>query len=277
LAILLLNYSRSGGTLLSSILGKFDNVVLVSEVNPTANATSSVKEQVKDWYGIEIANGSYTEMITELNEYCLLHNKTLVIRDFSFVDFTPHALNGFEVMNRFSSIQELKNTIPLKVFSFVRNAFDIWISRNCPPHFSIGYLNYVEQLISLQIPIFKYEDFCNNSETELAKICDFIGIKYNKQHLQTPNNYQNITGDNLMKAQSRGRLLNQITPLKRKQIPRLWIKKISTDLPLKKANKLLSYDPNFNAVEMEQDNLEWINYLKWTFYRYQNPSLFHEF
>ena len=277
MAILLLNYSRSGGTLLSSVLARLDNVVLVSEVNPVSNAYTSVKEQVKEWYGIDISDGSFTEMIKELNDFCTRNNKTLIIRDYSFVDFTPNSINDFQPKSNFSALVELQNHIPLQVISFVRDAYDVWISRNCPPKFSEGYLKYVEQLMELKIPIFKYEDFCENPEIELSKICDSVNIRYDKKHLENPSKYQNITGDNQMEESSRGRKLNQISRLKRKQIPKKWSVKAGSDIQLKEANKMLSYGTDFDDVEIDKKDLDWVNSLKWMLNRYRNPSLFHEF
>ena len=277
MAILLLNYSRSGGTLISSVLGKLKNVVLVSEVNPVSNASSSVKEQVKKWYGIDISSGSFKEMVIELNGYCVTNNKILIIRDFSFVDFTPHLKNDFIPSNHFSIILELQKEISLNIFSFVRNGIDVWISRNCPFHFSDGYLIFVKNLVGLNIPIFKYENFCAEPEKELIKICKTIGISYDPSALIDPNGHNNVTGDNQLKSTSRGRKMNMIKTLKRKQIPEKWVKRALLDKNLLEANRILNYNFRFNESEFETNDPDWINSLKWALKRYRNPSHFHEF
>tara|TARA_R110002050_G_scaffold158191_2_gene286987 strand:- start:13976 stop:14743 length:768 start_codon:yes stop_codon:yes gene_type:complete len=254
-----------------------DGVILLSEVNPNTSASLSIKKQVKDWYGIDIRKGTYLEMVLELNEYCQQNQKILVIRDFSFADFTPHVLNNFEPEYEFSSVKILEGVIPLTIISFVRDAYDVWISRNCPPNFSTGYLKFAKKLVALKAPIFKYENFCDFPEMELAKMCKTMGITYEKAALEKPNSYKNITGDNQIKKVSRGRKLNNIARLKRKQIPQKLLAIGKADTLLQKANLALNYPKNFSDEEMDTKYPNWIIAIKWSWFRYRNPSHFHTY
>ena len=173
--------------MLSTVLGQLDDVILVSEVNPINNASSTILTQVEQWYNVDIKTSPFKESVIELETYCLRNKKTLIIRDFSFVDFTPHEMNSFKPALAFSSLRELQSVIDLRVISFVRDEYDIWISRNFPPQFSLYYLKYVEQIIGLDYPVFKYEDFCKEPESEIRKTCKEIKIDFKIEVLNKPN------------------------------------------------------------------------------------------
>ena len=277
MAVLILNYSRSGGTLLSSVLGQLDDVILVSEVNPVCNASSTISTQVKKWYGIDIKANSFKESVIELEAYCLSNKKTLIIRDFSFVDFTPHQFNSFQPALAFSSQKELESVINLRVICFVRDAYDIWISRNFPPQFSLYYLKYLEQIKRLDYPVFKYEDFCKNPDSELQKICKKIGVNFNIKALNSPNEYNNVTGDNQMPKVSRGRKLNDIQVLKRKQIPASFLEKGNADKLLSLANEECGYPASMTIEEFEKNKINWVVELEWRIKKWAGKITFHEY
>jgi len=246
--ILLINYSRSGGTLISSILGQLDSTVLLSEVNPIKNADTNVRTQAKDWYGIDLKKTRYYESINELNSICIQKGKTLIIRDFSFVNFTPNVINGFEPTYQIESYKQLKGLPHLKTFAFVRDTYDIWISRGCPPQFSKHYLKYVKALIALKIPIIKYEDFCLNPEATLIQVGKILNLDVNLNVLSSPNKFTKITGDNQLENTSRGRKENGIRVLKRVTLPYFLSKRALNDLDMKTANELLGYETNFTPM-----------------------------
>ena len=249
--IVLLCYARSGGTVFSSAFSSLPNVVLVSEVNPNHNAKGSIREQLKNWFGYEIAQGSYDEMANAASEICQKEGKKFIIRDFSFIDFTPHKLNAFAPSKSFSTLNILKDSVPVQPIALVRNAFDVWISRGCPPNFSENYLDYVKALLSLGIPIYRYEDFCKKPEQTIQKVCEKTGIVFSPDFLQKSYSNQKITGDNDLQNPSRGSRLSTIQPLKRKRLPHFLVKKAEDDLQMAEANKLLGYPAEFYDSEFE--------------------------
>jgi hypothetical protein len=254
---LLINYARSGGTLFSKIIASQKNVVLLSEVNPNHNAVYSPAQQANLWYCLNIDEGlSYQDQVKEIYQKCMQQNKTLVIRDFTFIDFTPHQLNNFKPKKVFSNYEVIKQIAPVNAVAFVRNAIDVWISRDCPPKFSEGYLEYINFLMKEKIPIFKYEEFTKNPEgflIEFGKTWAISDLSYSNKMLK----YQKVTGDNQLKKPSRGSNQQTIKPLKRKQLAKQLISHLHNDVFLLEANNLIAYPTNY------QENLEFKHHQFW--------------
>jgi len=251
--LVLLCYARSGGTLFSRTLSCLPKVLLVSEVNPMLNAQGNIKEQVKNWFGMDVQNESFVESAKEVYEQCQGIVLSFVIRDFSFIDFTPHELNNFAPINSFSTLDALKVVLPVKPIAFVRNAFDVWISRGCPPHFSKGYLNYVNALLELDAPIYRYEDFCEDPQRIIQAVCEKTGLPYSKLLFNNLSENKKITGDVDLKNPSRGNRQDSIVHLKRKRLPQFLIKKALSDPFLSEANALLEYSTDFYDAEFESE------------------------
>src|SRR5690606_11253869 len=117
----------------------------------------------------------------------------------------------------------------IKTLAFVRNTYDVWISRDCPPKFSSYYLDFATAVHSQNIPVVKYEDFCKNPNAVLQTICNIGHLNFqpiNSQWLQ----YQNVTGDNQLSIASRGGKSLEILPLTRKAIAGTLKKKALNDL-----------------------------------------------
>jgi hypothetical protein len=262
-ALVLINYARSGGTIFSRALSALPQVVLFSEVNPTLNASGNIREQAKDWYNIEIADGTFAEMAEEAYNVCSKSDKQLVLRDFTFINFTPHALNQFNPKKEFEILSSLQNQIPLRPIALVRNAIDVWISRGCPPEFSVHYLDYVQALIESGIKMYKYEDFCKNPNQMLGEVCNDTGLTFHPQAIEKATAIRNITGDTDLRNNSRGNLLNTIKPLARQRLPQFLIDAIAADIHMKKANALLGYSTEYWSVEVTEKPAQWAVELKW--------------
>ena len=265
--IVLLCYARSGGTLFSRALASLPKVLLVSEVNPVLNAKGSIREQVKAWYGVDITERSFAEMAMEVSEKIQIARKRFIIRDFSFIDFTPHALNGLQPANTFSTLNALKNEMPLKPVAFVRDAFDVWISRGCPPEFSVGYLNYIKALKALDIPVFRYEDFCERPMQTMKLVCEKTGLTFGEVSIQGATTNPKITGDVDLKKPSRGNKQMAIANLKRKRLPQFLLKKVLSDAFMAEANKLMGYPTEFYDAEFESEPSFLTLEIKWFFKR----------
>lgn len=247
---ILLNYARSGATVFSKILASQPNVILLSEVNPVHNAVSSPAQQAKNWYNIQIKDSlSWELQILEIYKYCLEHNKQLIVRDFSFIDFTPHQLNNFSPKSSFSILNCLQPLLPLKTFCLVRNAIDVFISRDCPPFFDAYYLNYTQAVKELKVPVFKYEEFTENPNLILYEIGQMFNFNPHN-FLPSMLNYANITGDNLLRNPSRGKRQNKLKLLPRKKVSSSIVQQINTSEALKRANQ------NFNYPHQFSENLD---------------------
>ena len=101
--IVMICYARSGGTVLNKCLGSLPNVVMLSEVSPIGggwgkegpDSFTTVKEQAKNWYQIELSSDDFVENIVELEKFCNDNKLYLVVRDWSFINFMPHEYNNF--------------------------------------------------------------------------------------------------------------------------------------------------------------------------------------
>jgi hypothetical protein len=253
--ILLINYARSGGTILSKCLGSMDDIILISEVNPHQPASLSIKEQALKWYNITLKYNDYRDAVLELNDVCLKNNKHLIIRDWTFLDFTPCEQNKFEPTYRLSGLEIIKNDIDIIPFCFVRDAIDVWISRWMPPSFFINYKLYIENIVNSGIPIFKYEDFCINPEISLKKICSTININYSSNY-KNYTNYHKVTGDNTNPKISRGAKNKFIQPFQRKRIPVELIRKLNANIDMIESNRLLGYSTNYYDKEIDKNQLQ---------------------
>ncbi len=248
-------YARSGGTLLNQCLGLLPNVVILSELNPLGGGAGrkrnksyrTVWEQAKNWYNIDVNSSNFVQEIVDLKKITDARNKRLIVRDWTFVNFNPLPHNKNNPSYSLKALKCLKNEIDLIPFAFVRDSIDVWLSRNTPPveDFFKRYLNYVKELIKNNIKIFKYEDFCQNPDSILKKMCEYLDIKFSNNY----KNYKSFTtvhGDIQSLKPSRGRKLNKIKLLPRKKISTDKITKLNNCKKMQKANKLLDYQTGYN-------------------------------
>ena len=264
--IIILNFSRSGGTLLSRSIGMLPNVILLSEINTHLGASTrnksisshnAVIEQVYNWYGIEVSGDSLKEVILNLLKICEQKHKQLIIRDWTYMDFRSNISNNWKPKYKFSLIDEIGEISSIKTFAFVRNAIDIYLSLGVKniETFSSEYLLYVNELCKAGIKYIKYEDFVIDPINTMKEICNLTTLEYSNKVLDFQKN-DKITGDNQLGNVSRGYNLFSI-----KKLPRKWVnyKKrnlIDKNKDLQEANRLLGYkvyykdDANQSFFEM---------------------------
>ncbi len=244
---ILVNYSRSGGTLLSRVLGSLPGVVLLSEVNPKQNHAphTDINFQMREWYGVEVEGNSFPEKIGFVQQWCADQGKTLIVRDVSAFDFMPNSTNNFSPAGRFETVHQLSEHFETECIGFVRDAIDVWISRDCPPYFSRHYLPYVQALLDLRIPIFKYESFCRRPEVELPRICSAWSLPCDLTALERFHANHRVTGDNQTEKPSRGFAQPHIVTLERRRIADSLQKHLEDDKNLKQANALLDYPETY--------------------------------
>jgi acetyltransferase-like isoleucine patch superfamily enzyme len=254
-------FSRSGGTLLNKLLGSIPDTVILSEVNPLGGgwgvrkekSYTTPKEQALNWYGIKLKSEDYVESILELNAICQKENKSLVIRDWPYVNFVPHEMNRLNPPNRLLAYEKLKAQTNLKTFALVRDSIDIWISQGTPSpaeNYFNHYLKYIEALNKHQIRFFKFEDLCLTPSKTLKKICDHTGLTYSESY-KNYFNFHKANGDTQDIIPSRGSKKNRIYLPKRRLIPRDKIKAIENCTSLKNVNPLSSYSANYNNGNIE--------------------------
>ena len=249
----MINYARSGGTLLNKCLASFPDVVMLSEVNPIGGgwgilqekSPTTIKSQASEWYGINIENDGFREGIIELATDCEKNNRHLIIRDWSFINFSNHKDNKNNPIGKLLTLEEL-NGLDLKPFLFVRDAIDVWISRGMPDisNFASGYLNFLDEALKPDIPVFKYEDFVRDPEKLLKEICSYTGINYSSVYPECLN-YSKVNGDTQFKKGSRRINQLEIKQFPRKKIPFNKIFEVNDSMIIKKANKMMGYPEGY--------------------------------
>jgi hypothetical protein len=247
-------YARSGGTFLNRFLNNFDNLVILSEAHPIHNKKGgihTVKEQMKRWYGVDIYSNNYIDQIMETKEWCDKNDKHLVIRDWSYIDFAGSHLNNFNPAKRSTNLELLESRYMINKIAYVRDAIDICLSqKQTPEEFSSAYLTYVKYIKDLKIPIYKYEDFCENFKNVSNQILDSLGIEMSVSSTDMTYSLdsKNVIGDiNL----SRGNQSNTIQILPRKFAFNFQVNMINTNKELREANTLLGYETDYNSKDRE--------------------------
>jgi hypothetical protein len=250
-------YARSGGTLLNQCLGSLPDTVVLSEVNPLNGGTGApIKadtpyEQALRWYGIPLTSRDFSGSILELIEICKQKGLSLIVRDWSSVNFMPMSRNNYQAPYEFLTLELLKSKCNMAVFAFVRNAIDVFLSQGEKiNNFSINYLRYAKAVVNLKVPVFKYEDFCRSPETILKSICALGGIDFSESFWNFPS-FFNVNGDIQTKGKSRGGQHNKILVLPRKRVsaPKAYI--INNCEEIKEANKLLGYPVKYEDTPIE--------------------------
>jgi len=254
-------FSRSGGTLLNRIIGSLPNVVMLSEVNPLGGgwgarrerSYTTPKKQALHWYGIELKSSGYRENILELNRICREKNKTLVVRDWPYVNFMPHPLNRQQPPHRLLAYEALQDDCELKTFALVRDCIDIWISQGMPvpaEDYFQRYLKYIEEIVRYGIKPFKYEDLCLRPSKTLVDICAHTGLTYSESW-ENFFRFGKVNGDNQSLTPSRGAQKNSLYLPKRQRISKDKIKCLEKSESRKKIGQMTGYPENYHNGNLE--------------------------
>ncbi|QQS61471.1 MAG: hypothetical protein IPN70_00855 [Candidatus Moraniibacteriota bacterium] len=246
--VVMMAYARSGGTLLNRCIASIPNTFVLSEVSIEAlcpSSCSTIKEQSKEWYGLELKSEGFIENITEIYEYCISKNLTLVVRDWTFGSFVPSRYNNFKPSKSLATLDALFKFFPVIPIAFVRNAIDVWLSLNASPRtFYDKNLDFLYELttslVGKEVMIFKYENFCNNPIQEMKKICGHIGINYSDLFLNYAD-FKNVTGDIDLPGHSRGIERGEIGLLPRRESFTLFLDEINSKTKANKINQILKY------------------------------------
>jgi hypothetical protein len=255
--LLMICYARSGGTLLNQCLGSLPDTVVLSEVNPLSGGVGALikaetpYEQALRWYGIALKFKDFSGSILELMEICKQKGLSLIVRDWSLVNFMPMSRNNYQAPYEFLTLESLKSKCNMTVFAFVRNATDVFLSRSEEINsFSKNYLRYAKAVVNLKVPIFKYEDFCRSPETILKSICALGGIDFSES-FRNFSSFLNVNGDTQTKGKSRGGRHNKIIILPRKKVSAQKAYAINNCEEIIEANELLGYPVKYEDTPIE--------------------------
>jgi len=205
------NLARSGGTILAKCLGCMQDVVLLSEIHPLGTEWFNPIEQAINWFQLFSPNDiesinkkgglSFTDAIVKIYQKCEEHNKILVIRDWSHLDFiaTPFLK---ERTNRFTICDILADYFNIKEVALTRHPIDQWLSLSklqimqdklTLNDFLQGYREYTRCISKMTFA--RYEDFAVTPETTLYDLCQCLGISFDPDFINKWQSYNHITGD----------------------------------------------------------------------------------
>jgi hypothetical protein len=211
---LLHHLARSGGTLISRCLASMRGVALLSEIHPAGAALHfplyDPLDQARRWYGLvdeaEAARLGRTRperfaaTIALIEERCRAHGLSLVIRDWSHLDFIGAPFRR-ETGMRLETAAVLAPRFVLRSFATVRHPIPQWLSlrrilgdAELPlERYLTGCRAYAEAAAAMGFA--RYEDFTAAPARELARIAAALELAYDPGFLERWPAYRNVTGD----------------------------------------------------------------------------------
>ncbi len=216
---------RSGGTLISKCLGSMQNVVLLSEIHPDITMKLAVLKQADQWFHLLTPSDhewlkkneplAFSDRISLLARRCKKNGQTLVLRDWSHIDFiaVPFvSAPGYQL----TSAKLLQGKFSVCNTAIVRHPFDQWGSlikrdvmkgRLSAQEFLHGYLRFAECCVD--IGFVRYEDFTDDPDTWLRVLCKRLTIPFDPGYQHRWYRYTKLTGD---VQDSRGRTKIERSP-----------------------------------------------------------------
>ena len=213
------NLPRSGGTIFAKSISAQKDVVLLSEIHPIG---PEIREnmgvqpnwgdplyQFQNWYNLldineynEVKNSNldFLSKIKFINKKIKNQKKTLIIRDWSFVDFfgRPYV----KPSQKLSLIETLSNDFEINNIFLIRDPIEMFISCNQKlvffqnnysfDIFLDGYSAYLNKITYDKFIIF--ENFIQKPSQNLKKISKILNFEFDENFNQNLKNI-NITGD----------------------------------------------------------------------------------
>ncbi len=247
-------YARSGGTLLNRCLASISENFVLSEVNPHASVTP-IEIQARDWLRLvsqenyfEFANQNYVGKIQYLVEKIRENNNFLIVRDWVTLNFLPGVIPPYTPsMILESSLYFERHGMEINPIVFVRRSAEVYESitrtfnrfkKLSVQEFGYFYLAYAKAVCSY--PIFHYDQFCQNPESELKRICTTLGVNYDDNFLKSFFNFNYCTGDSNPDLNSRGYALKNIKTMPTHNNSEQYIA-ASLDVNCQKADQILGF------------------------------------
>ena len=248
------NMARSGGTLIAKCLGSMQDVVLLSEIHPAGTQMFNPLRQAHEWFQLLTPadinqlqikqNINFVDAIELILKRCQKKNKTLLIRDWSHLDFTaipflPSPSYQLTIANTLRTRFTIINT------TTVRHPIDQWLSiqklavlqnKLSLEMFLRGYREFAEHCV--QQGFLRFEDFTQNPDMALTTLCERLKIPFDTQYKQRWSSYSTISGDSSDKT--------KITPLPHKTIESSLARKFERNYDYQQAIMLLGYDTYFH-------------------------------
>jgi hypothetical protein len=222
-------FARSGGTLANQLLGTHPDCLVLSETNPAATF-KPLGEQAAEWLGLIAPDEApgfellpYVAKIFELDRRAATRGKTLVIRDWSCVNF----IAGCSAYARPSGTLEqvtyfAGSGAALRPLAFVRRAADVCASWRTsfpqfaelqPADFARAYLDYAASV--RQYPVVRLEEFRTAPKETTARLFELAGLTTDAVDfvLQNFQNFDRCTGNNTLNRPHASQGLDRAAPV----------------------------------------------------------------
>lgn len=144
---------------------------------------------------------NFVDVIELISKRCNERNQTLVIRDWTHLDFTGVPFLS-TISYRLTTAEVLNERFEVMPITTVRHPIDQWLSLTVVPiirdrlllkNFLHGYRLFAEHCV--RIGFIRYEDFVRSPQTKMHEICDRLNIEYDHGFLDRWSSYSKITGD----------------------------------------------------------------------------------
>jgi len=216
---LLHHLARSGGTFISRCLATMSGVSLLSEINPGGVEVSNRFDplfQAQFWLRLlsanEVArlrqvNASFAEVLQTIARRASERGDALVVRDWSYLDFTERPLDFIDGHDlpagsfRLELAAALADVCSVRQAATVRHPAAMWMSwRNYRPQSTLslaeflhGCRRFAESACALGFV--RYEDFTRDPDGALRKLCGLLGVEFDPGFRDRWFLYRNLTGD----------------------------------------------------------------------------------
>jgi hypothetical protein len=246
--------SRSGGTIISKCLGCMKDLVLLSETHPSGTQWFNPLHQASEWFNIltnadlqDLQKGpslGFEDLIDLLLERSKGQNKTLVLRDWSHLDFI--AIPFLEKASyRLSTAEVLSHSFEVTNTATVRHPVDQWLSLESLQlmrgqvtleAYLRGYVRFAEYCN--RIGFIRYEDFTRSPAKQMERLCERLSVRYDPSFMQKWWKYTKITGDTNSQRGPR----REIRPLPPRKIPGGLLEKFEKSPDYIRSIEILGYE-----------------------------------
>jgi hypothetical protein len=199
--------------LISKCVARLPRVLLLSEINPRADARTPRLDpvvQARDWHGLLtvaeaadlVAGADFAGRIAVLRERVAERGQTLVLRDWSHLDFIgrPYAEPTF----RLGLAEALADAFDLVQLFTVRHPLDQWLSwkaydgdaARAPialADFMRGCRAFAEATAGQAV--LRYEDFVAAPDAAMQRLCAVFDLPFDAGYADRWHTYGTVTGD----------------------------------------------------------------------------------
>jgi hypothetical protein len=187
------------------------DVVLLSEIHPLATNLFNPLDQAHNWFSLLTPEDiqwmnrkgqlNLLEAIDIVYQRCEERGKTLIIRDWSHLDFTAIPFLP-RPSYRLTLADVLKERFCVVHAATVRHPIDQWLSLRRLPllenkitleFFLRGYRRFAEHCA--RIGFIRYEDLTQDNVARMCDLCDKLKIRFDPEFNNRWASYDKITGD----------------------------------------------------------------------------------